>query len=181
MLLDVRPILYTPGGELPFRLTLDLSDMAFSGRYPVQQGVEVSGRVRNSADVLHLDLTASTTLDACCDRCGREFPLRKEVSYTCLLAQEVQNEDQDEIVSLQDGQVDVADLARTAFILEMDTKTLCSKDCKGLCPRCGANLNLGPCSCTREMDPRWSVLATLFENKESVQDGPEDSGEDGAS
>ena len=63
------------------------------------------------------------------------------------------------------GKVDVEDLARTAFILGMDTKTLCSEDCKGLCARCGADLNLGPCSCKKEVDPRLAALAKLLENK----------------
>ena len=76
-------------------------------------------------------------------------------------------EDNDEIVLLEDGEVDVGDLARTAFILGMDTKTLCSEDCKGLCPRCGADLNLGPCSCGKETDPRLAVLAKLLENREN--------------
>lgn len=166
-MLDVRPILYTPGKEIPFHMALDLSDLEFAGRFPIQDPVDVAGTVRNSADVLSLSLTASATLNACCDRCGREFPLRKEIIYHCALAQEVQNEEQDEIVLLQDGKVDVDDLARTAFILEMDTKTLCSEDCKGLCPRCGANLNLGSCSCKQEPDPRWSALAALLENNDS--------------
>lgn len=81
--------------------------------------------------------------------------------------EELQNEDNDEIVLLEDGEVDVGDLARTAFILGMDTKTLCSEDCKGLCPRCGADLNLGPCSCGKETDPRLAVLAKLLENREN--------------
>ncbi len=68
---------------------------------------------------------------------------------------------------LEDGEVDAGDLARTAFILGMDTKTLCSEDCKGLCPRCGADLNLGPCSCGKETDPRLAVLAKLLENREN--------------
>ena len=33
------------------------------------------------------------------------------------------------------------------------------------CPRCGADLNLGPCSCKKETDPRLAVLAKLLENK----------------
>ena len=160
--MDIRPILYTPGGKLTFDLTLDLSDLEFSGRYPVAEPVRVTGSVRNSADVLTLNLTASTTLHACCDRCGKEFPLDKAVSYTCTLAQEVQDEDNDEIVPLENGQADVEELARTAFILGMDSKQLCSEDCKGLCPRCGADLNAGPCSCAREPDPRLAVLATLL-------------------
>ena len=88
---------------------------------------------------------------------------KKDVPFACMLAEELQNEDNDEIVLLEDGMVDVGDLARTAFILDMDTKTLCSEDCKGLCPRCGADLNLGPCSCKKETDPRLAVLAKLLE------------------
>jgi uncharacterized protein len=82
-----------------------------------------------------------------------------------VLSEEVQNEDNIDIVLLEDGKVDAGDLARTAFILEMDIQTLCSEDCKGLCSRCGADLNLGPCSCKKEADPRLAVLAKLLENK----------------
>ena len=165
MLFDVGPILYTPGKRLDFALDLDLSGLDFGGRRPVSRPVRVRGTVRNSADVLHLDLTASTTLDACCDRCGREFPQDKEISFHCVLAEELQGDADEDIVLLEDGKADVEDLARTAFILEMDTKTLCSPDCKGLCPRCGANLNNGPCSCKPEGDPRWAALAALLEDK----------------
>lgn len=165
MRLDVRPILYTPGKELPFRLELDLSGLEINGRCPASRPVLVEGRVRNSADVLSLDLTASTVLDAVCDRCGKAFPKEVSVPYQCLLAQELQGEESDEIVLLEDGQADVEDLARTAFVLGMDTKTLCSEDCKGLCPRCGADLNEGPCPCARERDPRWAVLAGLLDDQ----------------
>lgn len=165
MLLDVRPILRDPGKRLPFQFTMDLTDMEFSSRYPISRPVSVEGEIFSTADVLHLDLTARTTLDAVCDRCGKEFLQEKEVPYSCLLASELQDEDNDEIVLLEEGRVDVYELARTAFILGMDTKTLCSEDCKGLCPRCGADLNLGPCSCKKETDPRLAVLAKLLENK----------------
>lgn len=167
MLLDVKPILRDPGTRLPFRFTMDLSDLEFSGRHPVSQPVTVEGEAYSSADVLHLELTARTTLDAVCDRCGKAFSQDKEVPYSCMLAQELQDEDNDEIVLLEQDKVDVGELARTAFILGMDTKTLCSEDCKGLCPRCGADLNLGPCSCGKETDPRLAVLAKLLENREN--------------
>ena len=79
---------------------------------------------------------------------------------------ELQNEDNEDIVLLEQGEfVDAEDLARTAFILGMDTKTLCSEECKGLCPRCGADLNLGPCSCKKDVDPRLAALAKLLEQQ----------------
>lgn len=165
MILDVRPILRTPGKREPFQFTLDLSDVDFSGRRPISRPVAVEGEVCNSADVLTLNLTARTVLDAVCDRCGKAFLQEKAVAYCCMLAEELQGEDSDEIVLLENGRVDVGDLARTALILDMDTKTLCSEDCKGLCPRCGANLNDGPCGCKQEGDPRLAALAKLLENK----------------
>lgn len=163
--MDVRPVLHSPGQRLDFRFELDLSDLEFDGRRPVSRPVAVEGEVRNTADLVTLSLTARTTLDAVCDRCGKEFLQDKVVEYRCMLAEELQNGENDEIVLLEDGNVDVGDLARTALILGMDSKHLCSEDCKGLCPRCGADLNFGPCSCKKEPDPRLAALAKLLENK----------------
>ena len=164
MRLDLRDIIHVPDARKEFRYQLDLSQLDFFGRRPIVHPVLVEGGVTNHAGALVLEGTASSPLELVCDRCGKAFPQEKEVTYQCLLAEELQNEDNDEIVLLEDGQADVGELARTAFILGMDSKTLCSEDCKGLCPRCGADLNLGPCSCKKEVDPRLAVLAKLLEN-----------------
>lgn len=167
MQFSVKSILNTPGKSLPFQFQMDLSRVEFSGRFPVQEPVLVEGTIQNTAGMLELSLLARTMLECVCDRCAKEFRREKEVSFDCLLAPEKQDEENEEIVLLEGGEfVDVEDLARTAFILEMDTKILCSEDCKGLCPRCGADLNLGPCSCKKEVDPRLAVLAKLLEDKD---------------
>jgi uncharacterized protein len=45
-------------------------------------------------------------------------------------------------------------------------RLLCSEDCKGLCQKCGADLNHGKCNCPEhEPDPRWAALKKLFDNK----------------
>ncbi len=77
MVLDVTHVLRTPGERLPFQFSLALSDMEFSGRRPISRPVAVEGEVRNSADVLTLSMTVSTTLDAVCDRCGKAFYRRR--------------------------------------------------------------------------------------------------------
>jgi len=169
MRFSVKQILNTPGKSLPFQFTLDLHDVEFGAQYPVQEPVTVEGTIRNKADVLELSLTAGTTLSCVCDRCAKPFRREMSVPFQCVLAQERQSEESDEIVLLEDGEyVDLEELARTAFILGMDTKLLCSEDCKGLCPRCGADLNLGPCSCKKEVDPRLAVLAKLLKNNDNA-------------
>ena len=49
-------------------------------------------------------------------------------------------------------------------VLDLDERLLCREDCKGLCDKCGADLNEGPCSCKAEIDPRLAVLGQLLEN-----------------
>ena len=96
------------------------------------------------------------------DRCMEEFDAPKSASFSCVLAQEKQDMENDDIVLLDHDEVDLADLAGTAFILDMDTKTLCSEDCKGLCPGCGVNLNREACRCKKQVDPRLAKLAQLL-------------------
>jgi uncharacterized protein len=54
------------------------------------------------------------------------------------------------------------DVLREQVLLSLPVRTLCKPDCKGLCPRCGANRNNQPCSCGEgPADPRWEALTGL--------------------
>jgi uncharacterized protein len=54
------------------------------------------------------------------------------------------------------------DAIREQVLLAAPVKAICRQDCKGLCPRCGKNLNVAPCSCAEPVeDPRWSALKDL--------------------
>ncbi len=54
------------------------------------------------------------------------------------------------------------DVLREQVLLSLPVRTLCKPDCKGLCPHCGANRNLQPCSCEEgPNDPRWGSLGEL--------------------
>lgn len=164
MRLNVNKLLHTPEASQDFSFALDLSDLEFGGATPVTEPVNVEGRVRNKAGMLLCDLSAHTTLHAVCDRCAEEFSEEKVVDYSCVLAEERQFDDDEDIILLENDEVDLGDLARTAFILDMDTKMLCSPDCKGLCPGCGANLNRETCRCKKAVDPRLAALAKLLED-----------------
>ena len=82
-----------------------------------------------------------------------------------LVAQELEDDENDDILLLEGTQLDLDDAVSTAFVLAMDTKNLCSDDCKGLCAKCGADLNLGPCGCRPEVDPRLAALAQLLDDE----------------
>lgn len=162
MRLNLREIIHVPGASVPFDFTLDLTQEEFFGEHPITQPVHVEGTVKNITDVLVLEGQAASVLDYTCDRCMGGFSREKVVRLSFLLAEEIEGEEDGDIVLLDDGEIDVGDLAYTAFILDMDTKHLCSEDCKGLCSGCGANLNQEPCRCKKQADPRWAALEQLL-------------------
>ena len=163
MLLNLSKIVDCPG-VVPFETALDLSDLSFGGCCPAQEPVVAKGTVKNSAGVLLMHGTVETTLHGVCDRCAK--PFRREVSYPleAVLVKELENEeDADEWVFLLENDcADLDDIVRTAFVLNMDSRLLCRADCKGLCFRCGKDLNEGPCDCQPEADPRLAVLKQLL-------------------
>ncbi len=170
MKLDLKRFAQEPGAVLPFELQVDLSDVEWYEARPFTQPVHVEGQVRNRAGAMELNARLDTVLSLTCDRCAKPFQQEKTVEYETLLAFELANGESDDIVVLnQDGELELDELMREVFLLEMDTKNLCSEDCKGLCPGCGADLNVEPCRCKKEIDPRWAKLAQLLEQEETDQ------------
>ena len=166
MRLDLKDVILVPDAEKSFQCQVDLSDLECYGRKPIVRPVLAQGRVVNHAGALVLNGTARSELDLVCDRCGKEFSREKVVPLDSLLADKLENEDsEDDIILLDGNELDLDEVVTTAFVLAMDTKNLCSEDCKGLCAKCGADLNLGPCGCRPEVDPRLAALAQLLDDE----------------
>lgn len=167
MLLGLSKIMETPDSVLPFQTELNLQQMQFGGGFPVQEPVLAEGMVRNTAGVLLLTATLSTNLHGICDRCAVSFERRVSYPVEAVLVRELEDEDTaDEWTFLLEGDcADLDEILTTAFVLNMDSKLLCKPDCKGLCCRCGKNLNEGDCNCHPEMDPRLAVLGQLLKDK----------------
>lgn len=145
---------------------MDLSDLEFGGSYPVSDPVVVDCRLENKAGLLLCGMTLTTMLHCICDRCGEAYDADKTTRYDCVLAEARESDESDDIILLDNDEVDVEELARDAFILDMDTKFLCSEDCRGLCPGCGVNLNRESCRCKKAVDPRLAKLAQLLQKDE---------------
>jgi uncharacterized protein len=118
----------------------------------VDGGIEVSGEV-----------TAPWTGE--CRRClrpvGGVLHARVREIYRPRPAGEAPDEDE-ETYPLAGEMLDLAPLVRDAVLLELPLAPLCSEDCAGLCPTCGALLDDGPCGCAEPVgDPRWGALDVL--------------------
>ena len=165
MLLDLKPILVTPGASLPFETREDLSDLVFGSCRPASEPILASGKVRNTAGVLELTGELSTTLHGVCDRCAGEFTRAVQIPvHAVLVSEEELEQTEDEwVFGIHDGCADLTDIITTAVVLNMDSQLLCRPDCKGVCFRCGKNLNEGPCGCKKEPDSRFAVLQQLLD------------------
>ena len=165
MLLDLKPILVTPGASLPFETHENLSDLVFGSCKPASKSVLAYGKVRNTAGVLELTGELTTTLHGVCDRCASEFTRAVQIPiHAVLVSEEELEQAEDEwVFGIHDGCADLTDIITTAFVLNMDSQLLCRPDCKGVCFRCGKNLNEGPCGCRKEPDSRFAVLQQLLD------------------
>jgi uncharacterized protein len=66
---------------------------------------------------------------------------------------------------LEGYQLDLTQLVREQILLNVPEQIYCTEDCKGLCEKCGGNLNLVDCNCKdEEIDPRWEALKNLKDN-----------------
>jgi len=165
MQLGLSKIMDRPGESIDFSVSVDLSDLLYGTSYPVSEPVLASGSVRNTAGVLVMTGTVKTCIHGVCDRCAADFTQNVELPINVVLVEELSNEEnEDEWVFPLDGdQADLEEIVRTVFVLNMDSKLLCKPDCKGICCRCGTNLNNGPCTCQKELDPRFAALRQLLD------------------
>ena len=165
MLLGLSEIMDRPGASVNFSTSVDLRDLLYGTCYPVSEPVLASGTVRNTAGVLVMTGGISTTIHGVCDRCASDFDEEISFPIDVVLVTELSNEENEDewVFPLEGDSADLEDIVRTVFVLNMDSKLLCKPDCKGMCCRCGKNLNEGPCSCQKELDPRFAALRQLLD------------------
>jgi uncharacterized protein len=118
--------------------------------------------------------TAHAWLTGECARCLGEIAEDLDVNFQELFVYEdhalPSDEEDDEVSMLQDDLVDLEPLLRDAVVLALPFQPLCSQDCPGLCPECGARLADEPDHTHEEqVDPRWAALAALADDDRTDQ------------
>jgi uncharacterized protein len=104
-----------------------------------------------------------TVVRAECRRCLApvEVPLSQSLGLVFVPEEDAGDEDDCYVVPRRATDLDLSAAVREELILAVPQYVECRDDCRGLCPRCGADLNAGPCRCQPETDPRWALLTKL--------------------
>ena len=166
MFIDLREIIGVPGGKVWFDFEPDMTDAAYGSIVRVTKPSRAAGNVVNSAGVLTFSANVDATCVCVCARCLKEFirPVHKRVS--AYLAEGGEDSTDSDAYFLQGDKIDADEIIVTEFVLDTDERLLCGEECAGLCERCGADLNDGPCSCKEETDPRLAVLGQLLDERD---------------
>ncbi len=164
MILDLEPIFNNEGMVKQFDYQLDLSEQELNGSKPFASPVRISGHAGNYTGIVELHATADFTLETACDRCAKPISLSLATKIFHTLVTSLNDETNDELLLVNELRFNLDELVTEDIFLDLPSKLLCSEDCKGICSKCGADLNAGSCSCEKEVDPRLAALKQLLDN-----------------
>ena len=163
MIIDLKKVFVNEGASIPVSYALDLNDVEYQGLYPLKKPVNISGNIVNKASVVRFSAEICYEFTAPCDRCGKDTVKKHTVLVDKSLATSIEGEESETILLVPDMKLDLDEFLYSEVIVSLPMKHLCSDDCKGICSKCGKNLNEGKCDCPeKEIDPRLQALADLL-------------------
>ena len=139
-MLDISHALKNPGQIYPLEAEVCLPDMEVMGETLSFENARFSGELLGAGESVSVKGTVRADVIAHCARCLA--PVRHAVAGT---------------------EIELMDLVKDAVVLDLPMRFLCKEDCKGLCPKCGANRNEHPCNCLEgDDDNPFAALRDLF-------------------
>ncbi len=167
MTVDLLPIINIEGKRLDVSDYIDFSekneiDIFFKDKAKVDASFNVLGGSVN------LFAKVSCPMEYMCDRCGTVYEEILEFEFEEALKKEApdnsESDQNPDVIYFTGNTVSLDEIVYKNIYMALPSKKLCKEDCKGLCAKCGHNLNEGECGCdTRVSDPRFDVLDKFFE------------------
>lgn len=135
MRIDINKI--PPQGQLTLEEDITASKLELeTDIVKFQRPIKIKADVSKITDTVTVDLSLNAPICLICSRCLKEFEIDLKKNLRLNYP-----------VSKLEPTIDLDQGIREEIILDYPIKPLCSPDCKGLCPRCGKNLNEGDCKC----------------------------------
>jgi len=144
----------------------------YETRFEPGNGLTWSISLRRIPGAVEVKGSMDGSVELQCFRCLEEFtfPLHLELREHALWRSEPTAdaaEDDTSEYRVEEGVLDLEPLFRDHVALALPVKRVCREACRGLCPRCGANLDREPCDCEAPTtDGRLESLAALKQKLE---------------
>lgn len=167
MKINMASVINCDGAKLGIEKEFSVGSFEFAGNtYSFEEPVKVTGEIKNIGSALKIALKVEGEYTSYCDRCGCDI----RSTVTCETEEDItsNNEDFDSEMFLITGHVlDITGAVESLVYSNLPMRSLCSDDCKGLCPKCGTDLNKSECNCdTTRYDPRFAIFRKLAGNGE---------------
>lgn len=173
MKLDITKGIQKKGVDIAFDLVDSWGEDRWNGdTIAYIRPVSFSGTYMLADETVIVRGTARALIQSPCARC-----LEPAQTAVCAQVEEAFVRDKGDGTPVEEDQytytghvLEMDDAVRTALLLELPSRILCKEDCRGLCARCGANLNVNECSCQKDLPARnpFSALASLLNEDEEV-------------
>lgn len=161
MILDASRLLKRKVEVLPFNVSyeadfIEREDFELKLKSPIL----VSGEAYYDGEIVRMKGNIKTLIEAQCSRCLKNIDYPLEINFE----EEFSKAEHEDAYPIMDNDdIDLKNMVIDNLILSIPLRLLCSENCKGLCPKCGKNLNTGSCNCEKDdVDPRLAVLKDLF-------------------
>ncbi len=158
-------------GDNSLTFTASEAEDVLKDDYTITKTDDLTVGIQKSGNYLHVQGATPVEYETVCDRCAENFGTGTivQIDYFFHIGDIPggSSEDVEPVYPEKDGGDLIFDgYFRESFILSLPLRSLCGEDCKGLCGKCGANLNIKKCSCPQEKsaDPRWETLTKLLKN-----------------
>lgn len=167
MKINLGSVINCEGAKLAINSAYDPGSFEFFGNsYSFEKPLSVSGEVRNIGGALRIILKIEGEYASLCDRCACEVKGRVSGGTEENITRDSEDFDS-EMFCLSGYMLDMTGAIDTLLYSSLPMTTLCREDCRGLCPKCGTNLNITECNCdTTRLDPRFAIFRKLSGNGE---------------
>lgn len=166
MMIDLSSVGTTPK---KIDLTFDPSEIDLEPEDGTLVGkIRFCGETQRVGGKAHIRGTITSDISLNCARCLEPVAKHIKVLFDDVFLDASEAPDADELEvgvdeldesPVEAGKIDIVEVLREQILLALPDRVFCTEDCKGLCPKCGANRNLIDCKCADdEIDPRWAAL-----------------------
>lgn len=174
MLIELLEFISKDDKEMQEEVPIELENFhCLMGNLPFTEKSPLKLHLQNKdGHKLLIEATGEVTIVAECDRCLTEVPVKVSIDFSrefVLENQKIVVDELDDAVYLEGQILDTDRLVYDEILVNWPMKVLCRDDCKGICNKCGCNLNLQDCTCDRTVvDPRMAAIQDIFNKFKEV-------------
>ncbi|MCI9199007.1 MAG: DUF177 domain-containing protein [Lachnospiraceae bacterium] len=173
MLINLTDVLTSEGKVKEIQVETELTQISSRmGDFPITEKTPVSLTLKNlGMNKASVEGRMDLTLGMKCDRCLKAVPEKISLHFERQVAapDEPVEEEEDSQIFMEGYRLNIDSLIKNECFMNLPTKVLCKPDCKGICMKCGKDLNTGECGCdTFVPDPRMARIKDIFESKREV-------------